>query len=403
MESIVIVGGGQAASSAAAKLRELDSDVNITILSAEPVLPYQRPPLSKKYLSREMPLERLVLRPENWFEENNISIRLSCEVQQLDLGKNELTLSDGSKLGYDKLLIATGSYPRLLPAQIGGDLPNVYALRSVAHADKLAPLLESREPLVIVGGGYIGLEVAAVSKQFGLEVTLVEMAERILQRVAAPETSNFFRDLHAKHGVQILEGVGLDRISQSPNEGLLVQLNNGETVEAGNVLCGIGVAPADELARASGLQTDNGIIVDEYCQASSPNVFAAGDCANFDFQGSRIRLESVPNAIHQAEVAAVNILGGKEKYVATPWFWSDQYDVKLQIAGLNSGYDKTVVRPGKREGAQSVWYYRDEQLIAVDAMNDAPAFMVARRIIESGKSVPSNDVADPDLNLKDFV
>ena len=403
MASIVIIGGGQAASSAAAKLRELDSDVNITILSAEPVLPYQRPPLSKKYLSREMPLERLVLRPENWFEENNISIRLSCEVQQLDLGKNELTLSDGSKLGYDKLLIATGSYPRLLPAQIGGDLPNVYALRSVAHADKLAPLLESREPLVIVGGGYIGLEVAAVAKQFGLKVTLVEMAERILQRVAAPETSKFFRDLHAKHGVQILEGVGLEKISESPNGGLLVRLDNGETVEAGNVLCGIGVAPADELARVSGLQTDNGIIVDEYCQASSPNVFAAGDCANFDFQGSRIRLESVPNAIHQAEVAAVNILGGKEKYVATPWFWSDQYDVKLQIAGLNSGYDKTVVRPGKREGAQSVWYYRDEQLIAVDAMNDAPAFMVARRIIESGKSVPSDRVADTDLNLKDFV
>ena len=403
LKRLVIVGGGQAASSAAAKARELDADVSITMICAEDVLPYQRPPLSKKYLSGEMPLDRLVLRPKEWFAEQNVEVILADPVQSIDLAGKSVTTESGAQIIYDALLIATGSHARRLPASIGGNLPGVHVLRSTADADALSPILEEGGPVVIVGGGYIGLEVAAVARQAGLDVTLIEAADRILQRVAAPETSDYFRTRHLAEGVRIVERSGLNEIRAGETSKLVVELANGETLPADNVLCGIGIEPTIALAEAAGLECDNGIVVDDRCRTSDNDVFAAGDCANFEFRGSRIRLESVPNAINQAEVAAVNMLGGDEVYVATPWFWSDQYDIKLQIAGLNMGYDSTLVRPGKREGAQSVWYYQGDQLLAVDAMNDAPAFMMARRIIEAGKTVPKDAAANPESNLKEFA
>ena len=236
-----------------------------------------------------------------------------------------------------------------------------------------------------------------------MKVTVIEVAERILQRVASPQTSDFFRELHSENGVNILESAGLKQILVSG--GMLggIELNDGSSMDADMVLIGIGVLPQTELAEACGLHVDNGIVVDAYCATSDSDIFAAGDCTSFHYRDALIRLESVPNAIHQAEVAAHNMLGEKLVYEVTPWFWSDQYDVKLQIAGLNTGYDSTVIRPGKREGSQSIWYYRGDQLLAVDAMNDAPSFMMARRILEAGKSLPKTVAQDAGANLKEWI
>ncbi len=402
-ESIVIVGGGQAALAAATRLRERDKTVALTMICDEPTLPYQRPPLSKKYLSGEMPLDRLILRSHEWFEENDIVVRTGVRADAIDREQRAVALSDGQTLSYDKLLLATGSVPRRLPDNIGGGLDGVFTLRSTTDSDAIRPYLKDNGNLVIIGGGYIGLEVAAVARSLGLSVTVVEMRPRILERVAAPQTSDFFRSLHGEHGVTILENTGVERLVGADGAVASVVLTDGQTLAADLVLAGIGIEPCTDLARQAGLDCEDGIVVDAFCTTCDPAVFAAGDCANFEFGGERIRLESVPNAIHQAETAAENMSGGRTAYQATPWFWSDQYDVKLQIAGLNRGYDSTVVRPGKRDGAQSVWYYGGEKLLAVDAMNDAPAFMMARKIIEAGKSVPPGVARDPNVNLKEWT
>lgn len=400
---LVIVGGGQAAASAAVKAREIDTEIEITIVSEEPVLPYQRPPLSKAYLSGDLPLERLVLRPAAWFEENRVSVKTGIRAEAIDRKRQRVALSNGESLAYDRLLLATGSRARRLPAEQGGDLEGVFTLRSTQDADQLAPALFAAKNAVVIGGGYIGLEGAAIARKAGVNVTIVEMAERILQRVAAPATSDFFRDLHQRHGVSVLESTGLDRVAGESGKVSAVQLTDGRSLLADCVLVGIGILPASDLAEEAGLTVENGVVVDEFCATSDPAIFAAGDCTNFPFRDRRQRLESVPHAIHQAEVAVENLLGASRPYEATPWFWSDQYDVKLQIAGLNVGYDSTVTRPGRREGAQSVWYYAGDKLLAVDAMSDAPAFMAARRIIESGKTLPKEAAADPSTNLKDWM
>ncbi|MEP0944446.1 MAG: FAD-dependent oxidoreductase [Rhizobiaceae bacterium] len=402
-EGVVIVGGGQAAASAAAKLRELDKDVAITLICGEPVLPYQRPPLSKKYLSGEMPIERLILRPQEWYDEQNIHVRCGRYVKSINRAEKLVKLAGGAQLPYDKLLLTTGSTARLLPASMGAEARGVHYLRATDHADGMRPVLVRDRKLVVIGGGYIGLEVAAVAAQMALDVTVVEVAERILQRVASPATSDFFRNLHSENGVEILESTGLKEIMVSGGRLGGVTLEDGTSLDADMVLVGIGVLPHAELAEDCGLKVDNGIVVDAYCATDDPDIFAAGDCASFPYNGTHIRLESVPNAIHQAEVAAQNMLGANLTYQATPWFWSDQYEIKLQIAGLNTGYDSTVSRPGKREGSQSIWYYQEDQLLAVDAMNDAPSFMMARRILEAGKSVPKEVAADASVNLKDWV
>ncbi|MEE4346957.1 MAG: FAD-dependent oxidoreductase, partial [Paracoccaceae bacterium] len=255
---------------------------------------------------------------------------------------------------------------------------------------------------LIVGGGYIGLEAAAVAAKRGLQVTLVKMADRILQRVAAPETSDYFRALHQSHGVTIREGVGLDRLL---GEGHVTgaRLSDGTELDVDLVIVGVGIAPATALAEAAGLEIENGIKVDARGQTSDPAIWAAGDCASFPWKAARIRLESVPNAIDQAECVAENIMGAGRDYVAKPWFWSDQYDVKLQIAGLNAGYDRTVVRPGDKPGSQSVWYFRGDALLAVDAMNDPRAYMIGKRLVEAGQSPSPAAVADPDMPLKSLL
>ena len=396
MSGIVIIGAGQAGSSLAIKLRALGYQGTVTLIGEEPYAPYQRPPLSKTYLLGEMALERLYLRPEEVYRVQNIELRLGTQVTAIDPVAQVISLG-AETLSYDQLALTTGSTPRLLPEAIGGRLKNVFAVRGLADVDAMRPAFERGGHVLIIGGGYIGLEAAAVAAKRGLKVTLVEMADRILQRVACAETSDYFRALHQSHGVTLLEGVGLSSLTGTDHVTGAI-LSNGATLDIDFALVGVGIQPNTQLADTAGLTLNNGIETNALGQTSQSKIWAAGDCASFPYQGERIRLESVPNAIDQAEVVAANMLGAQKAYHATPWFWSDQYDVKLQISGLNQGFENVVTRIG--EAGRSHWYYKAGQVLAVDAMNDPRAYMVAKRLIEAGKTADSALVADPGSNLK---
>ena len=397
MGHVIVIGAGQAGSSCVAKLRNSGFDGKVTLIGAEHVPPYQRPPLSKAYLMGDLTLDRLLLRPESFYDDLGIDLMLGTRVEAIDTTGQTIRVN-GEDMSYDDLVLTTGSVPRRLPGHIGGALDGVHVVRDLADVDAMAPRFEQGNKVLIVGGGYIGLEAASVAAKLGLDVTLVEMSDRILQRVAAPQTSDFFRDLHKSHGVKILEGIGLDRlIGETRVTGAL--LSDGSDLLVDFVIVGVGIGPATDLAEAAGIKIDNGIWTDGHGRTSAPQVWAAGDCTSFPYRGGRIRLESVPNAIDQAEVVAQNIMGAEKDYVATPWFWSDQYDVKLQIAGLNTGYDRVITR---RTDADSVafWYYRGDQLLAVDAMNDPRGFMIGRRLIEAGKSPAPALIEDPATDMK---
>ena len=396
MAGIVVIGAGQAGASVTAKLRSEGYEGEITLIGAESEPPYQRPPLSKAYLLGDMALERLYLRPLSFYEEQNISLRLETRVDAIDAAAQEVVMGE-ERLAYDHLVLTTGSIPHRLPAKIGGDLGGVHVVRDLADVDAMAPGVSEGKKALIVGGGYIGLEAAAVAAKRGMQVTLVEMADRILGRVAAEQTADFFRALHTGHGVDMREGVGL-KMLMGDSKVSQAELTDGSVLDVDMVIVGVGIAPATGLAEAAGLEIENGIKTDAKGRTSDPSIWAAGDCASFPYRGTRIRLESVPNAIDQAEVVARNIMGADVDYVAKPWFWSDQYDVKLQIAGLNTGYDRVVTR--KNEDAVSFWYFKGEQLLAVDAMNDPRGYMIGKRLIEMGKSPTEAQVTGPEADLK---
>lgn len=400
MGHVVVIGAGQAGASLVARLRAGGFDGQITLVGEEPSPPYQRPPLSKAYLLGEMEQERLWLRSAEFYAEQNITLRLGQKVTAIDPAARTVTVGD-EVLQYTDLALTTGSVPRSLPASIGGALPGVFTVRTLADVDAMRAEFVAGRRLVIVGGGYIGLEAAAVGRKMGLEVTVIEMAPRILQRVAAPETSDHFRALHTAHGVRILESTGLERILGTDRVSG-VRLQGGRELPADFVIAGVGIVPAIALAEAAGLAIENGIRTDAQGRTSDAHIWAAGDCASFPHQGGRLRLESVGNAIDMAENVADNILGAGKDYEARPWFWSDQYDCKLQIAGLNTGYDNIVTR-GPEGEAVSFWYFRGDQLLAVDAMNDPRGYMVGKRLIEGGKSPSKAALADPATVLKDLL
>ncbi len=400
---LVIVGAGQAGFALAAKLRALKDDRPITILGSEPVLPYQRPPLSKKYLLGEMSFDRLLFRPEAWYGENGVEIRLSTPVEAIDRPNHLVRLFDGSEIAYETLVIATGATPRKLPAAIGGALEGVFTVRDKADADRLATEMKPGHRLLIVGGGYIGLEAAAVARKLGLEVTLIEMADRILARVAARETADAIRKIHEGEGVVILEGTGLTRLIGDEGRVKAAELSDGRVIDADMVIVGIGVTPNDQLAADAGLEVQNGIVVDGFGRTTDPQIYAAGDCVVQEWKGQSVRLESVQNAVDQAEAIAAVLAGGSAPYDPKPWFWSDQYDVKLQIAGFNLGYDQTVVRPGAREGSLSIWYFHGRDFIAVDAINDAKAYVTGKKLLELGRPVDPALISDPELDLKSLL
>ena len=400
MTKTVIIGAGQAGSALAAKLRNSGYTGDITLIGAETAPPYQRPPLSKKYMMGEMDLERLYLRPLDYYADQNIALMLDTHVQTINRDAKTVHTSRGD-VSYDQLVLTTGSWPRKLPEKIGGALQGVYTMRDLNDANALAPEIKNGARCLIIGGGYIGLEAAAVAASKGVEVTLVEMADRILQRVAAQQTSDYFRALHTANGVDIREGVGLDHLIGTDNRVTSAKFTDGSTIEIDFAVVGVGIAPAAELAEAAGLDIENGIRVNEFGQTSDPSIWSAGDCASFPYRSGRIRLESVQNAIDQAENVALNIMGQNVTYVPMPWFWSDQYDTKLQIAGLNTGYD-TVITRGNSD-APSFWYYRNGVLLAVDAINDSRSYMVGKRLIEMGKSPDPAVIADPETNLKGLL
>jgi 3-phenylpropionate/trans-cinnamate dioxygenase ferredoxin reductase subunit len=403
MTKTVIIGGSHAAIALAARLRQLDADADITVVSAENEYPYQRPPLSKAYMSGKSSFEQILLRPENWYADNHIGLLRGEAIGAIDRGNKTVSMRDGRTLSYDHLVLTTGARARRLPQEVGGQLPNVYVMRDIGDANHLMAEMKQGRRLVVIGGGYIGLEAASEARKKGVEVTVLEAADRILKRVAAEETASDIRALHRSHGVTIRENVKLDRIVDDQGHATGVQLESGEILPADFIITGIGVAPNTTLASDCGLAVDNGIVVDAGLRTEDPAIFAAGDCATFPYQGRCIRLESVQNANDQGALIAANITGQSLQYAPVPWFWSDQYDMKLQIAGLNSGYDDVITRAGPREGAHSHFYFQGGTLLAADCLNDAATYMLTRKILETGKTLTKAQVADPAFVLKSVL
>ncbi|MCO5730855.1 NAD(P)/FAD-dependent oxidoreductase [Rhizobium sp. SSA_523] len=404
-DRLVIIGGGQAAFALASRLRLLKDTRPITILSAEDVPPYQRPPLSKKYLLGDMEFSRLLFRPQAWYAENDVDLWLAVFVEEIDRDKRRVRLQDGSFVDYGQLVLATGAAPRRLPPAVGGELQGVCVMRDKRDADRLAGAMQAGRHALIIGGGYIGLEAAAVACHKGMRVTVIEMADRILKRVASSETADIMRAVHQGHGVTIREGTGLTRLTGENDHVVSAELSDGSVIPADLVIVGIGVTANTELAELAGLEVGNGIVVDDHARTSDPAIFAVGDCAELPWQGERVRLESVQNAVDQAEAVAATLAGTPTAYDAKPWFWSDQYDVKLQIAGLNLGYDETIVRAGAREGAVSIWYFRQDRFVAVDAINDGKAYVTGKKLLDMGRVEMGRDLdravlLDPQMDLK---
>lgn len=405
-ERIAIAGAGQAAVQAVDTLRRKGFTGQIVLVGDEPWLPYQRPPLSKTYLAGALERERLLLRPPQFYESHAVETRLGRRVAEISRGAQRLRLDDGSTVAYDALLIATGSRPRPLEAP-GAALAGVHFLRTIADVDRIRAGWGSAKGLVIIGGGYIGLEVAAVARATGLAVTVLEMAERVMGRVVCPQISAFYQAEHARHGVRILCHSKVRALAADPRSGRVraVVTEDGEEHAADCVIVGCGVLPADELAAACGLSCDNGVVVDDHCRTSDPAIFAAGDCSNHPSlrYGRRLRLESVDNAFEQGTSAALNMLGLETVHDKVPWFWSDQYDLKLIIVGLAQGYDTVVMRGDPASRAFSVCYLRGGELIAIDTVNSAKDQMAARRLIAAHARPDPDKLADHAVPLKDTV
>lgn len=401
MSGIVVIGAGQAAGQAAASLRQEGFEGEITIIGDEAQAPYQRPPLSKAYLSGEVGLDRVLVRPENFYADKGINLQTGVRVEGINRADKTIATSTGSTLSYDKLLIATGSRPRILNIE-GSDLEGLHYLRTVDDVDGIRTAMEAAKNVCIVGGGYIGLEVAAVAKKAGHNVTVLEMEDRILQRVTTAEMSEFYHALHTGRGVDIRVNTMVSGFA-GENGRVTSVLCGDESIPADLVIVGIGIIPNVELAEAAGLTCDNGIVVNDHCQTSDPDIYAAGDCTNHPnpILDRRLRLESVPNAMEQARTACSNMLGGDKTYAAVPWFWSDQYELKLQMVGFSADGDQSVLRGDKASNEFAVFYLKDGNVVAVDAVNSPKEFMVAKQLY--GKAVNEADLANPAFELKELL
>ncbi len=401
-EVFIVVGAGHCAGQVAASLRQQGFEGELVIIGEEPYIPYQRPPLSKKFLTGELSIERVYLRPMKFYQDNKIELLLGNRVVALHPQQRRIALADGSERRYDKLLLATGSNPKRLHVA-GADLPGICYLRTIADVQRIRPYLVGGKNLVVIGGGYIGLEVSAAGVQCGMHVTLLEVADRILNRVTAPPMSDFFTQLHRDCGVdvrcnaRVLRFEGRDRV-----RGVIC---DGARLDADLVVIGIGILPNIELAQSAGLPCSDGIVVDEYCQTADAHIFAAGDCSNHPnpLLQRRLRLESVQNAVEQGKVAAANLCGKREPYAEIPWFWSDQYDVKLQIVGIAEGYDQVVQRGRMQDHAFSLFYLRKGALIAVDAVNSPREYMACRKLIPQRPRIGPERLANTTIAMHDMV
>jgi 3-phenylpropionate/trans-cinnamate dioxygenase ferredoxin reductase component len=400
-QTVVIVGASHAAVQAIDTLRREGHAGPIVLVGDEPFLPYNRPPLSKKYFSGELERERLLLRSAQFYEQARVEVRLGVRVTAIDRGDRRLRLSDGGELRYDKLLLCLGSRNRLLEVP-GYDLQGIHYLRTIADVDGIRADLGAGRRLVVVGAGYIGLEAAASARQLGLEVTVLEMADRPLNRVTAPEMSTYYLQRHASAGVRVLCGMSVTSFAGTDGGRVSGVVCGEREFAADLVIVGVGVLPETALAAACGLRCENGIVVDETCQTSDPDVYAAGDCTMHPCvrYGRRLRLESVDNAVEQAKTAALNICGKPARHEHVPWFWSDQYDIKLQIAGLSQGYDRTVLRGDPSANRFALYYFSQGELIAVDAINSPKDFMTGKKWIAEHRHPDPQRLADPASDLK---
>jgi len=399
---VVIAGAGHAAGQVIATLRHQKFKGSIVLIGDEPYLPYQRPPLSKKFLAGEMPADRLLLKPASFYEDPQLELRLSTTVASIDRKAGSLAIEGGDAVAYDKLILALGSRARALGVD-GVDLGNVHYLRGIADVEAIRSEFEPGRRLVIVGGGYIGLEVAAVACKLGLEVTVVEMADRVMSRVVSPEISDFYQIEHTNQGVKFRLSTKVNALRGKKRVKQVV-LDNDEDIRADLVIIGVGILPNTELAREAGLDVADGIVVDDRCQTSDPDIYAVGDCTSHpnDIFDRRLRLESVHNALEQAKTAANSICGNETHYCEVPWFWSDQFDLKLQIAGLSDGYDDIVIRGNPAERSFACLYLRKGRLIAVDAVNAPRDFIQSKALIAARTIIPSQQLADPENSLKEL-
>jgi 3-phenylpropionate/trans-cinnamate dioxygenase ferredoxin reductase component len=399
--SVVIVGAGHAGVQVAASLREEGFEGPVTLLSAEPHLPYQRPPLSKAFLKGAMEADGLPLRAAQFYSDKGVDLLLGEEAIQIDRGSRSVELASGRRLSYSHLVLATGARQRPLVAP-GIDLEGVLVLRDLTDARGLREQLGAARRIIVVGAGFIGLEIAATATSLGGEVTIVEVAPRPLGRAVSPVTSAFFLDAHQAFGARILLGVGVVALHGQDGRVTAVELSDGVILPADLAIIGIGVLPEDRLARRSGLACDNGIVVNEHLETSDPLISAVGDCAIFPspFVGFPVRLESVQNAVDQARCVARRIIGKPEPYAALPWFWSDQGDLKLQIVGLSHGCDEWVVRGDPQTRAFSVFGFRGGELAAVETVNKPGDHMAARRIIAAKLPLSPEQAASLDFDLR---
>ena len=400
---IVIVGGGQAAAQAILTLRQKKFDGRITLVGEEDLPPYQRPPLSKKYLAGELDRERLFLRPLAFYEKNGVELRLGVRAEEIEPDRRRVRLDDGRSLDYDGLLLATGSRVRRLNIP-GSDLPGIHYVRNVADVDRISEAVEPGKRLVVVGAGYIGLEVAAVAVTRGLKVTVLEAVDRVMARVVCPEVSQFYFDYHTRAGVDIRCGTTIEGFAGNGHVEA-VSASSGEQFPCDLAVVGIGIEPVVEPASGAGLTCENGIRVDKFARTDDEAIAAAGDCTNHPSlrYGHRVRLESVQNAIDQAKVAAASLLGDARPYDTVPWFWSDQYDVKLQIAGLSSGHDQVVLRGEPSSSSFSAFYLQDGDLLAVDAVNSPKEFMLGKRLIMQRAAPTPERLADAKIDLVELL
>lgn len=399
--SIVIVGAGQAGLQIAESLRRGAYEGRLVLIGDESFPPYQRPPLSKKYLADQMADERLYFRPLEQLEKQQIEFRPQTRVTALDREAREVVLASGERLPYEGLALTTGTRVRPLPVP-GADHPAVCYLRGLDDARRLRERLPAAARVLVVGGGFIGLEVAATARAAGKQVTVVEALDRLMARAVAPVVSDHFASLHRARGVEFRFGVGLASIAAQADGSFIASLADGSSIEADLLVAGIGVLPNQELAVAAGLECRSGIVVDEYARTSDPRIVAAGDCTwhiNRRFAAAH-RLESVQNAVDQGKIAAASLLGHSVPYQDLPWFWSDQYDVKLQMVGLSQDHDAALVRGEPASGAFSVFYFKTGALVGVDSINRPAEHMLARKLMQTGAVVPPEAAADPAFDLK---
>ncbi|MGQ0622990.1 MAG: NAD(P)/FAD-dependent oxidoreductase [Panacagrimonas sp.] len=399
-QTVLIVGGGQAAAQTATSLRIEGYAGRIVLVGSEPVLPYQRPPLSKAYLAGQLAHERLFIKPPAFYEQQKIETLLGVSVQRVRLQDRQAELSDGKVVGFDHLVFATGGRPRRLSC-VGGDHAGLFYFRDIADVQAIQPRLKPGARLVLIGGGYIGLEIAAVASKLGLKVTVLEAMPSLLARVTCTDVASFYQREHEQHGVDIRCGVTVSGIGGSAEQPRVMTQDGGE-IEADLVIAGIGLLPNVELAEQAALACNNGIVVDDHARASVPGVYAAGDCTQHPsaVYDTSLRLESVPNAIEQGKTVAATICGKSKPYKTVPWFWSDQYDIKLQTAGLNRGYDQVVLRGKPEARSFAAFYLREGRLLAVDAINRPIEFTLSKTWIAERLRIPAERLADESIPPK---